>query len=59
MMRPYKWLPVLGIKEIDISATLEHLRDQRMATVQTRDQFEFVLEAVAEEVQALLTALPQ
>lgn len=47
------------MKEIDIAATLEHLRDQRMNAVDTREQFEFVLSAVAEEVQALLKALPQ
>ncbi|XP_067935891.1 receptor-type tyrosine-protein phosphatase N2-like isoform X2 [Watersipora subatra] len=48
-----------GVKEIDIAATLEHLRDQRMNSVETKEQFEFVLSAVAEEVQALLKALPQ
>lgn len=47
-----------GVKEVDIAATLEHIRDQRMESVQTREQFEFVLSAVAEEVQALLKALP-
>lgn len=30
-----------------------------MNSVQTKEQFEFVLSAVAEEVQALLKALPQ
>lgn len=39
-----------GAREIDIAATLEHLRDQRAALVATRQQFEFVLMAVAEEV---------
>lgn len=39
-----------GGREIDISATLEHLRDQRESLVATRQQFEFVLMAVAEEV---------
>ncbi|KAF3857846.1 hypothetical protein F7725_011047 [Dissostichus mawsoni] len=38
-----------GAKEIDIAATLEHLRDQRPGMVQTKDQFEFALTAVAEE----------
>ena len=47
-----------GVKEVDIAASLEHIRDQRMDSVQTREQFEFVLSAVAEEVQALLKALP-
>ncbi|XP_013405560.1 receptor-type tyrosine-protein phosphatase N2 [Lingula anatina] len=48
-----------GAKEIDIAATLEHVRDQRMGTVKTKEQFEFVLAAVAEEVHAILKALPQ
>ncbi|XP_061776744.1 receptor-type tyrosine-protein phosphatase N2-like [Nerophis ophidion] len=48
-----------GAKEIDIAATLEHLRDQRPGMVQTKDQFEFVLTTVAEEVNAILKALPQ
>lgn len=48
-----------GAKEIDIAATLEHLRDQRPAMVQTKEQFEFALTAVAEEVNAILQALPQ
>lgn len=39
-----------GAKEIDIAATLEHIRDQRARTVATKQQFEFVLMAVAEEV---------
>ncbi|XP_067256740.1 receptor-type tyrosine-protein phosphatase N2 [Chanodichthys erythropterus] len=48
-----------GAKEIDIAATLEHLRDQRSGMVQTKEQFEFALTAVAEEVNAILKALPQ
>ncbi|XP_030607491.1 LOW QUALITY PROTEIN: receptor-type tyrosine-protein phosphatase N2-like [Archocentrus centrarchus] len=48
-----------GAKEIDIAATLEHLRDQRPGMVQTKDVFEFALTAVAEEVNAILKALPQ
>ena len=48
-----------GAKEIDIAASLEHLRDQRADMVRTRAQFEFVLMAVAEEVHAILKALPQ
>lgn len=39
-----------GVREIDIAATLEHIRDQRADMVATRAQFEFVLTAVAEEV---------
>lgn len=46
-----------GAKEIDIAATLEHLRDQRMHMVRTKIQFEFVLKAVAEEVHAILRSL--
>ncbi|XP_075443962.1 receptor-type tyrosine-protein phosphatase N2 isoform X2 [Ascaphus truei] len=48
-----------GAKEIDIAATLEHLRDQRPGMVQTKEQFEFALTAVAEEVNAVLKALSQ
>ncbi|KAG7524450.1 receptor-type tyrosine-protein phosphatase N2-like [Solea senegalensis] len=48
-----------GAKEIDIAATLEHLRDQRPGMVQNKDQFEFALTAVAEEVNAILKSLPQ
>ncbi|XP_023568539.1 receptor-type tyrosine-protein phosphatase N2 isoform X2 [Octodon degus] len=48
-----------GAKEIDIAATLEHLRDQRPGMVQTKEQFEFALTAVAEEVNAILRTLPQ
>ena len=40
-----------GAKEIDIAATLEHIRDQRPRTVATKQLFEFVLMAVAEEVK--------
>ncbi|KAL7638394.1 UNVERIFIED_CONTAM: hypothetical protein RMT77_010964 [Armadillidium vulgare] len=48
-----------GAKEIDIAATLEHIRDQRPNMVRTKSQFEFVLMSVAEEVHAILKALPQ
>nr|CAG4649111.1 EOG090X01LO [Scapholeberis mucronata] len=48
-----------GSREIDIAATLEHLRDQRAQAVRNKQQFEFVLTAVAEEVHAILRALPQ
>ena len=47
-----------GAKEIDIAAALEHIRDQRPGMVATKQQFEFVLVAVAEEVHAILKALP-
>ncbi|XP_077460668.1 receptor-type tyrosine-protein phosphatase-like N isoform X1 [Stigmatopora argus] len=48
-----------GVKEIDIAATLEHVRDQRPGMVRTKDQFEFALTAVAEEVNVILKAMPQ
>ncbi|XP_059482506.1 receptor-type tyrosine-protein phosphatase-like N isoform X2 [Neocloeon triangulifer] len=48
-----------GAKEIDIAATLEHIRDQRCGMVRSKAQFELVLMAVAEEVHAILKALPQ
>ncbi|XP_049603675.1 receptor-type tyrosine-protein phosphatase N2 isoform X2 [Syngnathus scovelli] len=48
-----------GAKEMDMAATLEHLRDQRPGMVQTKDQFAFALTTVAEEVNAILKALPQ
>lgn len=50
---------VAGVKEMDIAATLEHLRDQRMNMVRTKQQYAMVLTCVAEEVQAILKALPQ
>lgn len=46
-----------GAKEIDIAATLEHIRDQRGGSVKSKAQFEFVLEAIAEEVSAILKTL--
>ncbi|XP_045842182.1 receptor-type tyrosine-protein phosphatase N2-like [Meles meles] len=48
-----------GTKEINIAATLEHLRDQRPGMVQTKEQFEFALMAMAEEVNAIFRALLQ
>jgi len=41
-----------GCKEMDIAAALEHVRDQRGGMVQTKQQFEFCLMAVAEEVKS-------
>jgi receptor-type tyrosine-protein phosphatase N len=46
------------VKQIDLAATVEHLRDQRMQMVKTKDQFEFALKSLAEEVQAILRAMP-
>lgn len=48
-----------GTKEIDIAATLEHIRDQRAGMVRTQEQFEFALTALAEEVNAILKSLPK
>ncbi|XP_066903577.1 receptor-type tyrosine-protein phosphatase N2 isoform X2 [Halyomorpha halys] len=48
-----------GAKEIDVGATLEHIRDQRGGAVATKQQFQFILQAVADEVQAILKLLPQ
>lgn len=48
-----------GAKEIDPRATLEHLRDQRIGLCSTQSQFEFVLVALAEEIQLILNALPK
>lgn len=48
-----------GAKEIDPRATLEHLRDQRIGLCATLSQFEFVLVALAEEIQTILDALPR
>eukprot|EP00795_Rhopilema_esculentum_P014802 gene14802-5907_t len=48
---------IKGTKEIDIAATLEHIRDQRPDMVKTKAQFEFCLAAVAEEITAILSSL--
>lgn len=47
-----------GAKELDISATLEHLRDQRPRMVSNQEQFEFVLLCVAEDTTSKLKTLP-
>ncbi|CAF3702524.1 unnamed protein product [Rotaria sordida] len=48
-----------GTREINIAATLEHIRDQRPKMVKTKNQLEFVFVAVAEEVTELLKSLSQ
>ena len=48
---------IRGTKEMDIAATLEHMRDQRAGFVSTKIQFEFVLFGLAQEVSALIDAL--
>jgi len=42
-----------GVKEIDIAASLEHIRDQRMGSVETKVQFEFTLSAISVWVHAV------
>ncbi|CAK9293331.1 unnamed protein product [Gordionus sp. m RMFG-2023] len=46
-----------GVKEIDIEASVEYLRDQRMKMVATKEQYEFSFLAISEEVQNILKAL--
>ena len=48
-----------GVKEIDLAATLEHLRDQRPGMIKDQQKFEFCLKAIAEEVHNLLRSLQQ
>jgi len=43
--------------EVDVSSTVEHLRDQRMNMVNSKEQFQFALNAVAEEVNTILKNL--
>ncbi|GMT19425.1 hypothetical protein PFISCL1PPCAC_10722, partial [Pristionchus fissidentatus] len=43
-----------GVKEIDVVASVEHIRDQRPSMVKTADQFKFIYACVAQEVSALL-----
>jgi len=42
---------------LDVAASLEHLRDQRMGMVESEEQYKFVFGCVAEEVSALLASL--
>jgi receptor-type tyrosine-protein phosphatase N len=46
-----------GVKEIDLAATLEFLRDQRQGIVTTKDQFEFSFAVITEELQNMLKAI--
>ncbi|KAI3413496.1 hypothetical protein GPALN_010986 [Globodera pallida] len=48
-----------GVKELNIAASLEHLRDQRMGMVENEEQFKFVFVCVAEEVSSRLKSLQQ
>eukprot|EP00117_Sycon_ciliatum_P025605 scpid34510/ scgid21219/ Receptor-type tyrosine-protein phosphatase-like N; Islet cell antigen 512; Islet cell autoantigen 3; PTP IA-2 len=47
------------VKEIDMAACVEHLRDQRMHMVQTEDQFKFAYSALLVEVRSILDAMPK
>nr|CDS26483.1 receptor type tyrosine protein phosphatase [Hymenolepis microstoma] len=46
-----------GVKELDVAASLEHLRDQRQGMIKTKGQFELVLAAIAEEVNVMLSSV--
>jgi receptor-type tyrosine-protein phosphatase N len=46
-------------KEIDLAATLEYMRDQRMGMVKNKSQFEYSFAVITEEVQNMLKALKQ
>ncbi len=48
-----------GAKEIDLAATLEYIRDQRIEMVKQKEQFEFSFLVITEEVQNMLKALGQ
>lgn len=48
-----------GAKELNLAATVEHLRDQRPHMVRTKAQFEFALSALVEETHAMLDAAAQ
>jgi len=47
---------IKGAKEIDLAATVEYLRDQRIDMVKSKNQFEFVFAVIADEVQNMLKA---
>lgn len=47
-----------GVKEIDMEAAVEHLRDQRAGMVVTKEQYAFALSAVVEEIHNILGELP-
>ncbi|CAJ0942118.1 unnamed protein product, partial [Mesorhabditis belari] len=48
-----------GVKEIDVVASVEHLRDQRESLVSTEAQFKFIYASVAQEVSSLIKTIPQ
>jgi len=45
-----------GVKEMNLVATVEHLRDHRPHMVMTKAQFEFALRALVEETNAMMDA---
>ncbi|OAF69428.1 hypothetical protein A3Q56_02828 [Intoshia linei] len=47
-----------GVKQLDISATLEHLRDQRRNVIETKNQFEFAFTSIAEQVTEMINTIP-
>jgi protein tyrosine phosphatase len=46
-----------GVKEIDIAASLEHLRDQRPFLVANGEQYKMIFSCVAEEVTSMIKAI--
>ncbi|KHN79045.1 Receptor-type tyrosine-protein phosphatase N2, partial [Toxocara canis] len=48
-----------GVKELNIAGSFEHLRDQRRGMVETGEQFKLVFSCLAEEVTAMVKALPR
>ncbi|VDD92477.1 unnamed protein product [Enterobius vermicularis] len=48
-----------GLKELNIAGSLEHIRDQRRGMVDSIEQYKLVFICVAEEVTAMLKALPR
>jgi protein tyrosine phosphatase len=53
----YSFFPQIGVKELNIAASLEHLRDQRMGTVKNEQQFKCVFSCVADEISSMLKGL--
>lgn len=47
------------VKEIDLAATLEYMRDQRIDFIKNKNQFEFSFAVITEEVQNMLKTLIQ
>eukprot|EP00116_Pleurobrachia_bachei_P001828 sb/3462090/ len=47
-----------GVKEVDMEAAVEHLRDQRPGMVVTKEQYAFALSAVVEEIHQILGEMP-